>query len=214
MAKIKSTEFLNNVINTLKNLPQSVWSAIINAVSQVANWGVQMANKGREAASNLFNAVVNKIKEIPSQVFSIGSNIVQGIWNGISNSIGWIRDKVAGFAKGILDGMKSALGIHSPSKLFKDEVGKNLALGVGEGFSDEMKEIQKEMREAIPTSFETDIKANINAIKTPLASYPDKGSTNGFNIYIENFVNNRSQDVQAFAQELEFYSRRNALSLG
>ena len=54
----------------------------------------------------------------------------------------------------------------------------------------------------------------MNAIKTPLASYPGKGSANGFNIYIENFVNNRSQDVQAFAQELEFYSRRNALTLG
>lgn len=213
-AKTKSKEFLDSVINTLKNLPQNVWNAIINAVSQVANWGTQMVNKGREAASNLFSAVVNEIKEIPSQVFSIGSNIVQGIWNGISNSIGWIRDKVAGFAKSILDGMKAALGIHSPSKVFEDEVGKNLALGVGEGFSDEMKLIQKEMREAIPTDFETDIKANINTIKTPLASYQDKANASGFNIYIENFVNNRSQDVQAFAQELEFYSRRNSVVAG
>ena len=110
--------------------------------------------------------------------------------------------------------LKAALGIHSPSKLFRDEVGKNLALGLGEGFSGEMKEIQKEMQNAIPTSFETDVKANINAAKIPLAGYQSEAKTSGFNIYIENFVNNRSQDVQAFAQELEFYLRRNALSLG
>ena len=110
--------------------------------------------------------------------------------------------------------MKAALGIASPSKLFKEEIGKNLALGVGEGFSDEMKLIQKEMQNAIPKTFETDVKTNMKPTKIPFAGYQNEAKTGGFNIYIENFINNRGQDVQAFAQELEFYSRRNSLSLG
>lgn len=57
-------------------------------------------------------------------MLSIGSNIVSGIWNGISNFIGCIASKVRGFARGILDGMRSVLGIHSPSKVFEQEVEK------------------------------------------------------------------------------------------
>lgn len=123
----KSSEFLNSVINIIKNLPSKIWDFLTQTIQNVISWGTEMANKGRNAAVNLFNAIVNKIKEIPSKMLSIGNNIVSGIWNGISNSIGWITNKVKEFAKGILDGIKSALGIHSPSKVFKQEVGKNLA---------------------------------------------------------------------------------------
>ena len=122
-----------------------------------------MVNKGKQAAVDLFNAVVNKVKEIPGQMFEIGKNIVSGIWNGIANSISWITSKVKEFAKGILDGIKSALGIHSPSKVFEQEVGKNMALGIGEGFKNTMNDVQKEMQKVIPTNFETNLNSSLNS---------------------------------------------------
>ncbi len=64
---------------------------------------------------------------------NIGSNITSGIKNGISNGwstlTSWVKDK----AKGLLNAAKSALGIHSPSRLFRDQVGLNIGLGIGEG---------------------------------------------------------------------------------
>ena len=90
-------------------------------------------------------------------MLSIGNNIVSGIWNGISNSIGWITSKVREFARGILDGMKSVLGIHSPSTVFEQEVGKNMALGVGEGFVNAMNGVKKDMQEAIVPDFDTNL---------------------------------------------------------
>ena len=122
-----------------------------------------MVSKGRRVASDLFNAIVNKVKEIPSQMLSIGSNIVSGIWSGISGSIGWITSKVREFARGILDGIKSALGIHSPSTVFEQEVGKNMALGVGEGFINAMDNLKREMQEAIPTDFDTNLNMSLDA---------------------------------------------------
>ncbi len=116
-----------------------------------------MVLKGYQTASGLFNAIVNKVREIPGQMMSIGSNIVSGIWRGISNSIGWITSKVREFARGILDGMKSALGIHSHSTIFEQEVGKNMALGVGEGFVNAMNGVKKDMPKVIPTDFDTDL---------------------------------------------------------
>ena len=71
-----------------------------------------------------------------------------------------------------MDGIKSALGIHSPSKVFEEQVGKNMALGMGEGFINAMDSVKKEMQEAIPTDFDTNLNMlpssanSINHIKT------------------------------------------------
>ena len=117
---------------------------------------------------------------------SIGKNIVEGLWNGIKNAGGWLTSKVKDFAGGILKGMKSALGIKSPSTLFRDEVGKNIALGLGEGFTDEMKNISAEMQNAIPTNFD------ING------AYNNKTSPNGINT-----LSNYNSLVEAFTEALE-----------
>ena len=65
---------------------------------------------------------------------------------------GWATSWAAG---------KNLFGIHSPSKLFKDEIGTNLALGIGEGFTDTMTDVQQEMADAIPTKFDTTINSKI-----------------------------------------------------
>ena len=161
-AKTKTGEFLSNVINVIKNLPNQIWTYLSSVIQKITSWSSDMVNKGKQAAVDLFNAVVNKVKEIPGQMLEIGKNIVSGIWNGISNSISWITSKVKEFAKGILDGIKSALGIHSPSKVFEQEVGKNMALGVGEGFTNTMNDVQKEMQKVIPTDFDSDFNVSTN----------------------------------------------------
>ncbi|MGN1044289.1 MAG: hypothetical protein ACI4PR_05855 [Acutalibacteraceae bacterium] len=67
------------------------------------------------------------------------------------------------FARGILDGIKSAIGIHSPSKVFEQEVGKNMALGVGEGFIHAMNGVKKDMQEAIVPDFDTDLNMSLDS---------------------------------------------------
>ena len=106
------------MVNVIRNLPGQIWTWLLKTIQNVISWGSDMVSRGRQAALDLFNAIVNKVREIPGQMFSIGSNIVSGIWNGISNSIGWITNKVKEFAGSILNGIKSALGIHSPSVEF------------------------------------------------------------------------------------------------
>lgn len=95
----------------------------------------------------------------------VGTNIVQGLWQGIQNAWSWLVSKVQQFAKSILDGMMSALGIHSPSTLFRDKVGKNIALGVGEGFTDNISKVYKQMKSAV--DFETQkLSANLSTTAT------------------------------------------------
>ncbi len=144
------SQFLSNAINFISQLPGRIASFLGNVISNLASWAGNMASKGAEGARNMFNAVVNGLASLPGRVLSIGGDIVRGIWNGISGAAGWLAGKVKSFASGILDGMKSALGIHSPSRLFRDQVGKYIAQGIGEGFTDEMGSVVGQMQDAMP----------------------------------------------------------------
>ena len=144
------SQFLSNAVNFVSQLPGRIASLLGNVISNLGSWAGNMASKGAEGARNMFNAVVNGLASLPSRVLSIGGDIVRGIWNGISGAAGWLADKVKGFASGILDGMKGALGIHSPSRLFRDQVGRYIAQGIGEGFTDEMGSVVGQMQDAMP----------------------------------------------------------------
>lgn len=117
-----------------------------------------------KAVPRIIKAIVNGFANYKSNMGDVGLNLVKGIWNGIKDATGWILDKIKGFGQSVLDGIKSIFGIHSPSRLFKDEVGKNLALGIGEGFADTMSDVSADMQGAIPTEFDTDINAKFNTV--------------------------------------------------
>lgn len=144
------SQFLSNAIKFVSQLPGRIVAFLTKIISSLGAWAGQMAAKGAEGARRMFDAVVNGLTSLPGRVLSIGSDIVHGIWNGISGAAGWLADKVSGFASGILDGMKNALGIHSPSRLFRDQVGKYIAQGIGEGFESEMGNVTRQMQDAMP----------------------------------------------------------------
>lgn len=144
------SQFLSNAINFISQLPGRIASFLGNVISNLGSWAGQMASRGAEGARNMFNAVVNGLASLPGRVLSIGSDIVHGIWNGISGAAGWLAGQVRSFASGILDGMKAALGIHSPSRLFRDQVGKYIAQGIGVGFESEMGNVTRQMQDAMP----------------------------------------------------------------
>nr|DAG56503.1 MAG TPA: tail tape measure [Caudoviricetes sp.] len=144
------SQFLSNAINFVSQLPGRIASFLTKVISSLGSWASNMASKGAEGARNMFNAVVNGLASLPGRVLSIGSDIVHGIWDGISGAAGWLAGKVKDFAGGILDNVKDALGIHSPSRLFRDQVGKYIAQGIGEGFTDEMGSVVNQMQDAMP----------------------------------------------------------------
>ena len=158
-----ATNLLNQTITTLSQMPGKVWNAIVGAVQQVVNWGTQLAAKGTEAANGLYNAVVNGVRSLPSKMAEIGSNIVSGIWNGISSGWDWLTGKVKSLAKSLLDGAKDALGIHSPSRLFRDLVGKMIPQGIGVGITAEMPTLQSDLKEELQ-GMTTKVAAEVNPV--------------------------------------------------
>lgn len=85
-------------------------------------------------ASNMISNMSNAARSIQNQGWSsVGANICSGIQSGINRGWSWLSSTVSNLASSLLRSAKSALGIHSPSRLFRDEVGENIGLGWAEG---------------------------------------------------------------------------------
>lgn len=138
-AKDKAVEagknFFTNLIDKIKDLPGKVRDKVMEIITKIGTFVREFPAKAKEAAKNFFDNLWNGIKELPNKMWDIGSNIVEGIWNGIGDKFGWLTDKIQSFASNVTDKLKNFFGIHSPSRVMRDEVGKFLALGIAEGIT-------------------------------------------------------------------------------
>ena len=145
-ASTAASNMLSKVSGIIQELPGKVWDYLSQAAQKVVTWGTQLAQKGAAAATQLFNSIVNGLSSLPSKMAEIGSNIVSGIWNGISSGWNWLTNKVSNLANSLLDAAKDALGINSPSKEFADKVGRWIMPGVGKGLDKSMPATLKDMK--------------------------------------------------------------------
>ena len=168
----------------IKAIPQLI-SKIPQIITSLLNGIKNYFGKMLSIGGDLLGKVKEGITKGISGMLDVGKNLVQGLWNGINNAKNWVLDKIKGFGKAILNGIKSFFGIHSPSTLFKDEIGSNLALGIGEGFEDEMNNVSDMMEDAIPRDFDVGVSANYNGISG------------------ENSMSNKDILVEAFKEALD-----------
>lgn len=177
---------IGNVISTVWNGIKSNVSAAINAVSGVissvmgsisAYWsGVWNAVKGlvssawngiTGAVRNGVNSVANAVKGVKGKItgafsgagswlVSAGRNILQGLTNGIKGAISAVLNTISGVAQKVVDTVKHVLGIHSPSRVFRDEVGKMIPAGLGKGVEANMdlavNPVQRMVADIMPNS--------------------------------------------------------------
>lgn len=132
-AKDAITGFIENAITTITELPGKIWEWLLKTAVKVLEWKEDLTQKGKDAISSLVEKVTDTIKDLPEKIKEVGVNVAMGFYNGIKEKIDWIKEKVGGFFTGIADGVKDALGIHSPSRVFA-EIGKFSAAGFDTGF--------------------------------------------------------------------------------
>lgn len=118
-------------------------STIITNLPKIIQTGVKIIT---QLAVGLVQGIPSLLGKIPSMISqignaftsvnwgSVGMNIISGIASGISSAVGSLISAATSAASSALDAIKSKLGIHSPSRVFRDQVGKMMALGMGIGF--------------------------------------------------------------------------------
>lgn len=138
---------VSNMLSAAGRIPGQIASFLGDAISSAAGFVSDFASKAVQAASQFVSNIVSGLSGLAGRVMSVGSDIVHGIWSGISGAAGWLMNKISGFADNIVSGIKGFFGIHSPSTVMRDQVGKYLAEGVAVGWekNDPMASIERDL---------------------------------------------------------------------
>ena len=139
-------QFLNNVVQFITQLPGRVQSFLSNVISSVGNFASQMAQGALRSGQQFLSNLVNTLASIPGRMVSIGTQIVQGIVNGITGSIGRVGSAILGGVNDAIAKVKGMLGIHSPSRYFRDKIGAMIGQGLALGVDDENRTVGRSMQ--------------------------------------------------------------------
>jgi phage-related protein len=131
-----------------RNLPKLVEAGIQLTVKLAAGL-IQAVPQLVSKIPQIISSVVSGFADYYSRLGEVGANLIRGLWEGIKNMTSWIKKKIEGFGESVVEGLKDFFGIHSPSRVMSDEVGKNLALGIGEGFEKNIGAVNDEITDAM-----------------------------------------------------------------
>lgn len=207
---------LEGITGAMSNLPNTLKGLGKNGIEFLQSGITGMKGKAIEAAKGILEAIMNNFKSLPSKLLEVGKNIVQGLWNGMKNMNSWMVSKVKEFAGSILKGIKDALGIHSPSTVFRDMIGKNLVKGIAVGVDVETPNLQETLENNI-NNVTAGLQAHIptNAIEFNLQKSeinPVPINLGGVHFHIDTFNNSSDKDMRQLVEEsmeiAEEYIRR------
>lgn len=143
-------EIIVTIVAALPAIITEIIASLIACIPQIIMCGIELLTslitdlpkiivKIVAALPDIITAIVKGLAKGIGAIAEVGLDLVKGLWSGISDAASWIGEKLKGFGSSILDGIKDFFGIASPSKVFKNEVGKNLMLGLADGISDAAK---------------------------------------------------------------------------
>lgn len=154
---------INAVIGFLKDLPTKMAYYAGRAIGEFIKFFQQLPSKVQKIFSELLQALkqfgqnfvtqapiivkdfvskfIDNMKSLPKQMVDIGKQIVDGVWTGIKNAWGSLKENFMKLIQELLKGVKDSLKIKSPSRVFADEVGKMIPLGIAQGIQDGMRSL-------------------------------------------------------------------------
>ena len=141
------SRFLSSIGSYISQVPGRIGAGLSGAISAVGSFASSMASGALRAGQQFLSNLVNTLASIPGRMVSIGSQIVQGIINGITGSIGQVGSAILGGVKDAIADVKNMLGIHSPSRLFRDQIGRNIGLGIAQGISNSQAAVMASMND-------------------------------------------------------------------
>lgn len=203
---LKIVEVLTNPDSLIK-----LTNAALDIIVGIAEGLIKALPQIVKAVPKIIESVVLTIGNLIYKVVNIGKDIVNGIWKGIQDMRANFEKKIKNFFSGIVEGVKSVLGIHSPSRVFAG-IGKFMADGLGEGWKNEFGGIKKLIDDSLVFDDPNiGISASVNGTKGGQVA-------SGGNVFNFTFNGVQSNDPQEFmeyiARELQKFFERRELIYG
>ena len=166
-------EIIEMIIVAIPEIITAIINAFVENIPLIVETGIKLFTAIIENLPQIINEIIRAIPQIITSILrafiegipdlvDVGVNMIKGIGQGIMSMASWLYDQASKLVDNVVSGVKSLLGIHSPSTVFAG-IGENMGAGIGVGFVDAMKQVEEDMQKAIPTDFDVD--ANIGDIE-------------------------------------------------
>lgn len=144
------------IVGKVPEIIKSLAKAIVEVGKELISSGISLMKDLASGITKGFESIPSKAKSLASKIptaikngvgslVSIGKNLIEGLWNGIKAKFDSVVGRVKALAAKLPAAVKKVLGIASPSKVFRDQVGKNIVLGLVTGIEDAIPEVQDAM---------------------------------------------------------------------
>jgi phage-related protein len=204
---------LPRLIEKIPVIIEKLILAISSNLPKLLQMGIEMTVK---LAAGLIQAIPQLISKIPqiltaitgglkngiSGVVSVGKDLVRGLWDGIKD-LTWIKSKIRGWVGDVMSFLKKLFGINSPSKVMADEVGKNLALGIGVGFENNIAGVNKDIAAAM----------TFDDPQYPTGKPRNSGSVGGIT-QINNFKQAQTSEIEKYKAKQQLYAAARLIKAG
>ncbi len=163
---------ISNVINNIRNTWNSVWGAISNFFGGIWQGMVGAVGSAVDtiggAVGRIWGVIMGALSSAGRWLVDVGHDIISGLIGGITGAFDWLKKTISDLGNKVVGWAKGVLGIHSPSKVFRNEVGKMIGFGLGDGI-------------AATTGYVTDKMDGMIAAATPKIPSPtfSTGTTGG-----------------------------------
>lgn len=175
---------VHNTISTVLNAISGVWTSVWNSVSSFLGniWhGITSAvSNGIQSVSatvgRIRDTVLGAVSGAGGWLYDTGRQVISGLINGIGGAFQWVRNTISNLGSSLVGWAKGVLGIHSPSRIFRDEVGKWIPAGMAQGIdkaSGLVADSIDGLTDMVPT---VSLKTDTSRLETPLAYH---GTVNG-----------------------------------
>lgn len=190
LIKALATGLVNYIPELIKEAP-TIINALINGLLDMIPEIISCAGELLVSLGvGLVKAIPELVKNIPKIIASIvkgllegigkigevGARLVEGLWNGIGDKVEWIKDKIKGFGKAVLNSIKSFFGIASPSKVMM-QIGGFMGEGLGIGWQDAMDDVRKDMLDDMDLQGDVTVRKNVEDASTNAGEGAERAAT-------------------------------------
>jgi TP901 family phage tail tape measure protein len=157
-------EIISSIIKAIiDNIPLIIQAGIDLLISLVKNLP-KIIIEIVKAAPQIVKGLVDAFGKLVGQLADVGMNMIKGIWDGIKGMGKWLWDKFSGFIKDTLGWVADILGIHSPSTVFRDFIGKNMMIGLALGIEQNADEVESSMTDVAKSLADTELSVSPQGI--------------------------------------------------
>lgn len=136
-----SMEFVANIIGSVFNYVHDIVTNVLNTLRNAISAYFEYIKTTFSVIGSLLNSVADIYKTVFNAMSNVGGNLIEGLKEGIINGLTSLYNIITDIANKIIDTFKTIFNIHSPSRVMRDMIGKNLMLGIGEGIEENTGEV-------------------------------------------------------------------------